>query len=184
MGWEEDLLSAAVKTCTNPSGQISDCPLFTIQDSSVYGSCNFTEPLSVSVENILSPIGSLPGNILISTGPEYAKPVKAASVLKPTTTSKLPGVVFAAASSSSEPKVDSTTTTSSTTTTTSKVTTPPPAPTPTVSYYSTQYVTSGQVVNEILWIEDVVTVTAEVTTTIGVEARDHLHKHRRANHHH
>lgn len=196
MGWDEEFLRSAVNTCTNPSGEISDCPLFTIQDKSVYNTCKFDEPIGMALEDLFSSPKSLPGSVPIGAGPEYAKPIaapdaaiKAVAPAPPAVPStKLPGLVAAAIASPEpvepkpEPTTSSSSSTSTSTTTTPAVTTPPPPPpTPSVSYYSTQYVTSGQVVNEILWIEDVVTVTAEYTSTIvGVQGRSHLNKHRRA----
>ena len=187
MGWDEDFLRDAVNTCTNLSGQITDCPLFTIQDSSVYGNCNITEPATLDKENVLNPAGILPGNIPIASGPAYAKPAavtnaaKALAASAPAATTTLLGAVFAA----TEPNTEGTTTKTKTISVTSTVTvTPPPTPTSSISYFSTQYLTTGLTAYEILWIEDVVTVTEQVTTTVGVEARDHLHmnKHKRHNH--
>lgn len=192
MGWDEDFLRSAVNTCTNLSGEISDCPLFTIQDSSVYGNCNITEPASLVSENVLSPVGSLPGNIAIASGPAYAKtaasaaatpnlaPAKAVPAPAPAAiSSKLPGVAFAAT------EVESTTTRITTTSLISTVTrSPSPSPASSLSYYSTEYHTTGQIVHEILWVEEVVTVTEPVTATLGVQARNHLHQHRRHSHHH
>lgn len=192
MGWDEDFLRSTVNTCTNLSGEITDCPLFTIQDSSVYGNCNITEPASLVSENVLSPIGSLPGNVAIASGPAYAKPaaspagtpnpVPAKAVPAPApaaTSSKLPGLVFAAT------EAESTTTETTAISMTSTVTVaPPPTPTSSVSYYSTGYLTTGQIVHEFFWVEDVVTVTEQVTATVGVRARNHLHQHRRHDHYH
>jgi hypothetical protein len=81
----------------------------------------------------------------------------------------VPGAVFAVQSQSSTPTVPATT----------SVITPPPAvpvnaeQVP-VSYFSTDYSTSGLTVNEVLWVEDLVTVT--VPPALG--RKRHLHKHR------
>ena len=194
MGWDEDFLRSAVNTCTNISGEITDCPLFTVQYPSIYGNCNITEPTALVSENVLSPVGSLPGNVPIAYGPAYAKPAAAPSdVAKPVVTikashapapvvaapSKLPGEIFETSDSSTTTKTTTTTSTSTVT-----VTPLPPPPTPSVSYYSTEYYTTGKAVQEVLWVEDVVTATEQVTITVGVYARDHLHKHQRFNYHH
>jgi hypothetical protein len=189
MGWDEDFLRSAVNTCTNLSGQITDCPLFTIQDSSIYGNCNITEPAALASENVLNPVGSLPGNVPIASGPAYAKSAVALSdVSKPAAPVKaVPAPAPATATMPAGPSNSDSSTTTKTRTTTSTsfvtVSRPPPPPTSSVSYYSTQYLTTGQVVNEVLWVEDVVTVTEQVTATVSVYARDHLHKHQRFNHH-
>lgn len=176
MGWNETFLRDAVNTCTNLSGQIEDCPLFTIQDSSVYSNCNLTEPISLVKENVVNPIG-LPGNVPVISGPGYAKATSSASAAPPekaihtvgsaASTSQKPGVVLAA----SKP-AGSTLTRAP----------PPPSTTSSVSYYSTQYLTTGQVAYEVLYIEEVVTVTEQITTTVNMQPRDHLHMHRHKRH--
>jgi hypothetical protein len=164
MGWDESFLGDAVNTCTNLSGEIQDCPLFTIQDASVYGNCNITEPAALVSENVVNPSPSLPGNVPIASGPAYAEPASDASNPVVQIDNPTAGGIFAAS-------------------TTDKPTTTP-APNPSVSYYSTQYLTSGQVVHEVLWIEELVTVTAaDAATTVGVEARAHVHQHQRHIHH-
>ncbi|ESZ98205.1 hypothetical protein SBOR_1433 [Sclerotinia borealis F-4128] len=69
MGWEEEFLQSAVDTCTNLSGEITDCPLFDIQDESVYGSCNITLPSALENENVIGSMPTLPGNCAIQSGP-------------------------------------------------------------------------------------------------------------------
>ncbi|EPQ67750.1 hypothetical protein BGT96224_1694 [Blumeria graminis f. sp. tritici 96224] len=74
MGWDEELLRKAVNTCTNLSGLTSDCPLFTMQDPSVYNSCNLTKIPAVVAEEekIITDMDNLPGNLPIQPGPAYA----------------------------------------------------------------------------------------------------------------
>jgi len=72
MGWDEAFLQSAVNTCTNLSGQIEDCSLFTIQDSSAYGNCNITLPAAIASENVVGPLSTIPGNPVIAAGPGYA----------------------------------------------------------------------------------------------------------------
>ncbi|TEY44679.1 hypothetical protein BOTCAL_0347g00100 [Botryotinia calthae] len=72
MGWDEDFLQEAVDTCTNDSGEISDCAIFDIQDVSVYGSCNFTVPSALKDEDVVGPMATLPGNCPIQSGPGLA----------------------------------------------------------------------------------------------------------------
>jgi hypothetical protein len=73
MGWETDFLQKAVDTCTNLSGKIEDCPLFTIQDESKYGNCNIKMPDQIAKEKMTDGMTSLPGNVAIMAGPAYAK---------------------------------------------------------------------------------------------------------------
>jgi len=57
-GWNVDFLQRAIHTCTNPSGNIEDCSLFTLQDES----CNqFTPPEQLRTENCAGPRGGLCG---------------------------------------------------------------------------------------------------------------------------
>ncbi|KAM0143762.1 hypothetical protein ACHAP3_001022 [Botrytis cinerea] len=72
MGWDEEFLQEAVDTCTNASGEISDCAIFDIQDVSVYGSCNFTLPSALDDEDVVGPMATLPGNCPIQAGPGLA----------------------------------------------------------------------------------------------------------------
>lgn len=72
MGWDEEFLQEAVATCTNDSGEIKDCPLFDIQDASVYGSCNFTLPEALVDDDVVGPMTTLPGNCAVQSGPAPA----------------------------------------------------------------------------------------------------------------
>ncbi|POS88426.1 hypothetical protein EPUL_000172, partial [Erysiphe pulchra] len=74
MGWDEELLSKAVNTCTNLSGVVSDCPLFTIQDPSVAASCSLASVPTVAANEgkIVENLDHLPGNLEVQAGPAYA----------------------------------------------------------------------------------------------------------------
>lgn len=72
MGWDSEFLQQAVDQCTNLSGQIQDCALFTIQDESVYGNCNVTLPSALAKENVVGAVTTMPGNPVINYGPGYA----------------------------------------------------------------------------------------------------------------
>jgi hypothetical protein len=69
MGWDEHFLQSAVDTCTNPSGQIEDCPLFNIQSSDKYSNCDITLPQPLMAEKVLDDMSTLPGNVPIAYGP-------------------------------------------------------------------------------------------------------------------
>jgi hypothetical protein len=191
MGWDPVFLQDAVNQCTNLSGQISDCPLFDIQSADAYSNCNFTVPSAIANDDVVGPMSTLPGNVPIVSGPAPANgataggtqtaappaPVSGSQVL-PTlsysagsslasTDTYIPGGIFAVSLSQSQ-------------TQTPTITTPPPAPTTsnTESFFSTQYLTSGQTLIEVLLVEEVVTVTAAETSTAYVPGRKrHVHRH-------
>jgi hypothetical protein len=190
MGWDEAFLQDAVNTCTNPDGEIESCPLFDLQDPSVYGNCNFTMPSALVNENVVDPVGSLPGNPPILSGPGYgigatAGETTATPIPVPTLSYSagqsvssgsdyVPGAIFAAKEtvSSSSPVPTSATST---------ITTAPSIASAvnTESFFSTEYSTSGQEVLEVLWVEELITVTApQSTTTLYIPDRKrHVHQH-------
>ncbi|KAF8848098.1 hypothetical protein BDZ45DRAFT_698671 [Acephala macrosclerotiorum] len=212
MGWDEDFLQQAVDTCTNLSGQIEDCPLFTIQDSSAYSNCNVTLPSAIAQENVVGPISTMPGNPVIAYGPGYASGAAAggnsatattggvagttqsamtlsysAGISLASTESYIPGGIFAvssgasfvqstAASTSSTVPVASSSTTQAAFLAASAIGSAGP------SFFSTAYTTlSPTEVEEVLWVEEVVTVTQASTSTVIVpNRRRHMHGHRRA----
>lgn len=63
MGWDEDFLQKAVKTCTNDSGRIEDCPLFDIMSKEAACKCEMEKPLPEILKNedIKGPMPKLPG---------------------------------------------------------------------------------------------------------------------------
>lgn len=189
--------------CRNPSGEIQDCPLFDIQDASITSNCKIKIPSELAGEDA-STVDTLPGNPAIISGPAPAAGATAGagssnpsplpssslafansqtfnppSVAVPTLSfsagsslasseTYVPGAVFAVQSQSS-PTVPAAT---------SVITPPPAAPVNAeqipVSYFSTDYFTSGLTVNEVLWVEDLVTVTVPPAPA----RKRHLHKHR------
>lgn len=202
MGWDEDFLRQAIETCTNESGEVKDCPLFELQDSSIYGNCNITEPPSLLGDIVDGLAAILPGDVPIFSGPAYAKGLAASKPVVP-----VPVVPVLPLTTSTPPPPPTTTSTPTPstssvplpsnpapaavlaapepdTTTSTPTPTPTPTPSPTQSFFSTQFLTSSGVVKEIFWEEEVVTVTADTTSTIvAVEARDHLHRHRQHHNH-
>lgn len=203
MGWDEAFLQSAVNQCTNLSGQIEDCALFDIQTAAVYGSCNITDsniPAAIANENVVAGMSTLPGNpAIVSTG--YAdgatagasgavtsSPVSSAAVSKATLSYQpgssvasdsqyVPGAVFAAKSGGEVKAEGAAASVTIATSSSAAVITPAPAastPVSTQSFFSTDYQTKGQDVVEVLWVEEVATVTV---TSPG--RKRHLHKHRR-----
>jgi hypothetical protein len=73
MGWSSsEFLGQAIKTCTNPSGQISDCPLFNLQSDSKAAKCKFPMPDMVKGDDCAGPRKGLPVGVPIQYGPEQA----------------------------------------------------------------------------------------------------------------
>ncbi|KAL4918450.1 hypothetical protein BDW62DRAFT_65178 [Aspergillus aurantiobrunneus] len=75
-GWEAGVLEQAVKTCTDLSGMVEDCPVFELQPQWAQQLCSFDIPSIISSEDVTKVKGSLPNKVMIEWGPEYASPVK------------------------------------------------------------------------------------------------------------
>ncbi|TGJ85748.1 hypothetical protein E0Z10_g2985 [Xylaria hypoxylon] len=78
-GWDPDFLQEAVDTCTNPSGSLSDCGLFTsngpLLSEAEQNECKFKTPIVLTAENAIAKIMTeLPGGVQIQDGPESATP--------------------------------------------------------------------------------------------------------------
>lgn len=73
MGWpSQNFLQNALDTCQNPSGEISDCPLFNVQSDSDAAQCTFPMPEALQDDDVQGPRHGLPVDIPIQYGPEYA----------------------------------------------------------------------------------------------------------------
>jgi hypothetical protein len=196
MGWAEDFLQSAVDTCTNPSGRIQDCPLFTIQDDADVQACKINKGLLSALldEDLIGPMGGLPGDVPVNAGPGYVVkgapvPDESSAAPVPTlshsagstvaaTASGLAGAVFNEASGAPKAAVAAVEPTT------------PPAPTttppPTVSLesnqkaYTTSYKTEGNKVIEVIVIEEFTTVTdtPETVTQYTTMAKRHSHNRR------
>ncbi|PGG99031.1 hypothetical protein AJ80_09421 [Polytolypa hystricis UAMH7299] len=75
-GWNEGILEQAVNTCTDKSGMVESCPLFTLQDEATQQQCKFNIAKSVYNENCYLTDGGLPGNMAVHEGPAYASSPK------------------------------------------------------------------------------------------------------------
>ncbi|KAI0552153.1 hypothetical protein F4679DRAFT_571825 [Xylaria curta] len=242
-GWDPAFLQEAIETCTNESGELSDCGLFTsngpLLSEAEQGECKFKTPLVLAAENAAAKtLAQLPGNVQIQDGPQSATPpsgpldqltslisdvfggnapattttssstpsstpstFSTSTPAAATSSSKTPsGGAFIENPSSSTPSapdfgiaaVASTTTSfSSTSTSILPATTSAPQATsePGVSYevVSTQTITRADLVEEIVWMQPVVYVTEDSTTTVTIpgpapqkvrKARDHVLQHR------
>ena len=68
-GWDNAVLSSAVQTCTDGSGNIQNCPAFAgrLQTNDQMNSCSAPNPLPS--ENIDGPMPYLPGCVAVTNGP-------------------------------------------------------------------------------------------------------------------
>lgn len=215
-GWDEAFLQQAVDTCTNPSGSMYDCPIFNIQNEAVQNQCSMKIPSVLASEKVAGVVGTvIPGNVAIQYGPQPATmtnpPSQTAPVPVPTVSyspgsengekpSNLPGQVFITqasptpppAATPSAPEISAHPAINQVNQVAPK---PTEAPSSTVDdglpIVSTQYITDGDVVSEIIWKESVLYVTEyeDTTTTVTVtrsavvnKVRNVGHVHRRAGH--
>jgi hypothetical protein len=72
-GWQTGFLEQAMTGCTNPSGQVQDCPLFDTQSNEEAASCQFPVPSALKDENPLFNLHGLLGDVPIQLGPAQAK---------------------------------------------------------------------------------------------------------------
>ena len=75
--WDNDVLAQAIKTCTNPSGVIDNCPVFDLEkDDSVVEKCKIRLPKECEEEQCHEPRKGLCGDVVISdVAAEYAEVV-------------------------------------------------------------------------------------------------------------
>lgn len=78
-GWEPDFLQDVIGNCTNPSGEVSDCHLLTLQSEAEQNKCKINPPGALAKENVFGAaidkvLNALPGNVPIQAGPESATP--------------------------------------------------------------------------------------------------------------
>jgi hypothetical protein len=177
---------------------IEDCGIFHVVDEGTAASCSIALPDILVHEDVTGPMPTLPGNIQMGNdGSAPAPPapslIYSAGSQPSNSASPLPGDVFKQ-SAAYEPPAAAAASTSSPVEAPSPVITTPPAASAsdTQSIFSTEYITAGDVVSEILWVEDIVYVTEyeDVTTTVlptTLKKRDakanHAHFHRHVHHH-
>lgn len=203
MGWDRDFLQQAVNTCTNPSGRIEDCPLFDVISQQEATSCKLDKatPKILQLENVLGPALQLPGNVKITLGggeesqPEDPAPTQAEKPTLaytpgelPTDSARpLPGQVFKETSkggdaSSPAPTSESAPSAPIAAAAAAADTTEAPTPqAPEPSFYSTQYITNGNIVTKVFWEEQLVyvTETVDATATVTAPANRKRHAHLR-----
>lgn len=84
--WDVGVLENAVDVCTNLSGMIQDCPLFTIQTDADAALCNFTLPSSdhvLAADDVFGPREGLPGGVVVQSGPAPATVAAATTASTP-----------------------------------------------------------------------------------------------------
>ncbi|KAL9093648.1 MAG: hypothetical protein Q9159_000177 [Coniocarpon cinnabarinum] len=79
MGWQKGHLQNAIETCTNPSGEVSDCPLFTLNSEDDMNQCKFETLPQAAEPGCTGPMQGLPGGNQLSNGPEPVIPMKGAA---------------------------------------------------------------------------------------------------------
>ncbi|KFY82050.1 hypothetical protein V500_10863 [Pseudogymnoascus sp. VKM F-4518 (FW-2643)] len=189
MGWEEEFLQSAVDTCTNNSGRIQDCALFTLQDDVTSQACQIKKTgilaSVLAVDNLVGPIASLPGGVKLTPGPGYvvkgaAAVAESSTVVVPTLShsagstvapseTAAPGGIFKENANAKVADVEPPTTTAK----------------PTLSLAANQklsktsYITQGGSVVEVIVIEELTTVIDPQTKTVTAGARKRSHRHGR-----
>jgi hypothetical protein len=86
-GWNIDTLQSAVDTCTNESGRVEDCPIFTpsLQTEAQQGKCDIQKmPAALRNDDCAGPAKGLCGNVPVQYGPAYAAPLEGGSEDAPT----------------------------------------------------------------------------------------------------
>ena len=199
-GWEPNFLQQAINTCTSDTGLIGACPLFNVVSEDEARSCHMPIPSILANEAISGPLAQLPGNVQITfaNGPApapapaapaapEASPDPPAPAANPAANPDLPYAAGSIPSNSASPGVGDVFKESSTAAppapsvpapappAPSPETTPAPSAVPAAadigkSFYSTEYITAGDIVSEILWVEETVYVTQyeDVTSTTVV----------------
>lgn len=209
MGWDETdfTLQEAVDTCTNLSGEIEDCPLFTVISEAEQNECHMDTPAALVKEDTAGPMTALPGDVAIAWGPEPAGAASSGSGT--TTTVTMPTLSYSAGSTATNNAsvvpgniFQMTPTTTTTTPYQAAVTEAPTLTsaadgsmitvgTSTYTYTGTDGdVTISEIVIEeaITWVTELTTTTVTMGTPTGVARRRenhfHGHQHRRAVHKH
>lgn len=100
--WPTGFLQQAVDICTNPSGQVQDCPLFNLQSDSQAATCAFTPPAILANDNPAGPRQGLVGNIPIQAGPAPASPLVSGALVQPTNTAATASYLSALATSTAQ----------------------------------------------------------------------------------
>ncbi|KAI1437518.1 hypothetical protein GGR50DRAFT_77656 [Xylaria sp. CBS 124048] len=180
-GWDQSFLQSAVDTCTNESGELGDCGVFTsngpLLTQAEQGQCKFNMPSVLANENVLDVLKELPGGLPIQNGPQSATlPGSAPTVQANSKPSPTPHAVPSRDTHADDAAVASVAVGGNAA---PIVSSPPaitpapqgvPASEPSFQVVSTQYTTIGDVVEEVVWVQPVVYVTKDTVSTVTVPA--------------
>ncbi|CAA9963056.1 wsc domain-containing protein [Pyrenophora teres f. maculata] len=200
-GWDIDTLQQAVNTCTNPSGRVEDCPVFSasLQSELKQNMCKIEEmPKILEDDDCAGPSEGLCGNVPIQYGPAYADPVGHPNPGKPNkpvlSSVEMPTQSYAPARSTGaggisvynvdvdvNVGVNAAPTTSSSSSSSPTPAAPPAAITPVADPDADE---DGSIISTSTYVKDGVVyevVIKEVITyvTVNSKRRRHAHKHRR-----
>lgn len=176
-GWKEDFFQMVLNDCTDLSGEIKDCPYFTIQEEKDYKQCTIKKvPSILANEKVAGKIGSsLPGGVKIITGPEplnatnpntkpYTNTLQAPSVgytpgASPTYSNPIPGQVFHLSDEVASPMA------------VTAITSSPELPVKAdgVEVVRTKYITESNIVKMVIVKEKIEYITETTTTYISTE---------------
>lgn len=99
-GWNVDTLQAAVDQCTNLSGRVEDCPVFSgsLQSEPKMGTCEIQKmPSTLEADDCVGPTKGLCGDVPVQYGPGYANPLGPLSPLLPGSPDKTSSLVISSA---------------------------------------------------------------------------------------
>ena len=207
MGWpSQQFLKDALETCTNESGEIQDCSMFTIQNDTVGAQCTFPVPSVLKDDNVMGPREGLPVDVPIQYGPANATdyriagqsglatssmslssapstasegPTLSYSAANPSVTSTAQGgIIVDAATSGAGHKIGMTAASSGSTESapSSTITEAPSSVDASPNIVATSFITSGYEVIEMAIEEVDVTVTV-TPSAAAAKHRRHLQKH-------
>lgn len=173
-GWEDGVLQEAIDTCTNASGEVTDCAVFDIQSETKQRECSLELPSALKNENVQMHADGLPGPMGIQWGPAYATMSMGSSSTSSSSASlsiptiSLPSISIGVTLDFGNKIGQADTTNTAEATTTSTTSTSTPTPTPTTSIQVDQYT------EEIIYLEqDVIVMLGEggvpYATTTGAQ---------------
>lgn len=83
-GWSNSILKEAIQKCTNPSGRLTDCPVFDLQSQADAAKCKYEDPKELKDDQCSGPAKGLCGNVEIQYGPKYASSLTPGNPQTPT----------------------------------------------------------------------------------------------------
>src|SRR5262245_8120895 len=84
MGWSKPTLQAGIDQCKNPSGLLTDCPVFDLQTEADCDKCQLEVPEVLAKDNCAGPAAGLCGDVPVQYGPEYASLLSPGNTASPT----------------------------------------------------------------------------------------------------